>query len=327
MAGTAGTAGRSTPAGPSSLDAHDAHDATRPASPTLVIWNPDSGGSEDREATRSAIAGALDAHGVDAEVFESPSEDATARRIDEALAAGIDRIVAAGGDGTVRSIAFRLVGTEAVLGILPLGTAMNVARSLDIPLELDGAAAILASGSVRSIDVGMVGDQPFLEVATIGLAADMQADATAVKEGRLRSAIDLLVRATPHRLRRFCHQLDAGPESPPRATWGASANGRFSGRGMEVAPDARIDDGQLDVVCFLGFGPLEVLKELVRVTLGIGSGTTTATYRARRVRIRSHHPLAVRADSDDVGTTPVELATQPAGLRVIGPATGTPPSR
>ncbi len=319
MAGTAGTAGRSTPPGPSSLDAHDAHDATGPASPTLVIWNPDSGGSEDREATRSAIAGALDAHGVAAEVFESPSEDATARRIDEALAAGIDRIVAAGGDGTVRSIAFRLVGTEAALGILPLGTAMNVARSLDIPLELDGAAVILASGSVRAIDVGMVGDQPFLEVATIGLAADMQADATRVKEGRLWSAIDLLVRAVRHRRTRIWLRLDDRPEIRHRALSVAIANGRFSGRGMEVAPDARIDDGQLDVVCFLGFGPLEVLKELVRVTLGIGSGAETATYRAARVRIRTHHPLPVRADSNDIGMTPVALMTRPGSLRVIAP--------
>ncbi len=288
---------------------------------TLVIWNPSAGGTDDVDTMRAAIHRALDEHGVDAELFESPSEEATSRRVEEALADGVERIVAAGGDGTVRSIAFQLIGREAALGILPLGTSMNVARSVGIPLELDEAAAILATGTVRSIDVGMVGDQPFLEVATIGLAADLQADATRASEGRLRSALDLLVRAIRHRRTRIWLQLDGGREIRHRAVSVAIANGGFTGRGMEVAPDVRIDDGQLDVVCFLGYGPLEVLKELFRVTLGIGSGTTTATYRAARVRIRTHHPLPVRADSNDVGTTPVELEARPEGLRVIAPAT------
>ena len=288
---------------------------------TLIIWNPNSGGSADTEATRTALRRALDAHAIDAEIFESPSEEETKRRVEEAVAAGVERIVAAGGDGTVRSIAFQLLGTETALGILPLGTAMNVARSVGIPLELDGAAAILASGSARPIDVGMVGDKPFLEVVTIGLAADLQADATRVSEGRLRSAIDLLTRAIRHRRTRVWLDLD-GREVRHRAISIAIANGQFSGRGMEVAPDARIDDGQLDVICFLGFGPLEVLKELVRVTLGVGSGTTTANYRAARIRIRSHHPLPVRADSSDVGTTAAQVEVMPRTLRVCAPAPG-----
>ncbi len=139
---------------------------------TLVIWNPNAGGTGDVDDTRTAIRAALDAHGVPAELFESASEDDASRRVDQALADGVERIVAAGGDGTVRSIAFRLLGRETALGILPMGTAMYVARSLGIPLELEKAAAILASGSVRRVDVGYVGEQPFLEVATIGLAAD-----------------------------------------------------------------------------------------------------------------------------------------------------------
>ncbi len=65
---------------------------------------------------RAAIRRALDEHGVDAELFESPSEEATSRRIEEALADGVERIVAAGGDGTVRSIAFQLIGRERRAG-------------------------------------------------------------------------------------------------------------------------------------------------------------------------------------------------------------------
>jgi YegS/Rv2252/BmrU family lipid kinase len=263
---------------------------------------------------RDALAKA----GVDAELFESPSEDAAAKRVDEAVAAGVERIVAAGGDHTVRSVAFRLLGSTTALGILPLGTAMNIAQSVDIPLDLEEAAKILASGSVRAIDVGLVGDQPFLEVATIGLAADLLGDATKVSEGRLGALVDLVRRGVRHRRTRVWLDLD-GREVRHRVVSLAIANGRFTGRALEVAPDARIDDGELDVVCFLGFGPIEFAKELARVSLGIGSGTRSATYRARRVTVRSHHPLPVRADSSDLGTTPAELQARTEGLRVVAP--------
>ena len=285
---------------------------------TLVIWNPNAGGTDDVDAMRATLQAALTTHGVEAELFESPSEEETTRRVEQALTDGVERIVAAGGDGTVRSIAFQLIGREAALGILPLGTAMNVARSVGIPLELEAAAAILATGAIRGIDVGYVGNQPFLEVATIGLAADLLADATRVSEGRLGSAIDLLVRSIRHRRTRVWLDLD-GREVRHRAVSIALANGPFTGRALAAAPDARIDDGLLDVVCFLGYGPLEVLKEFARLILRIGSGTSSATYRAARVLVRTHHPLPVRADSNDIGTTPIELTTRSGALKVIGP--------
>ena len=136
----------------------------------LVIWNGSAGGGADDD-TRLKVEESLERHGVTAEIFESPSEAATAERVEAALAEGFDAIVAAGGDGTVRSVAFQLLDRDAVLGILPLGTAMNVARSLGIPLELDGAAEVLATGAVTPIDVGEVRGQPFLEIASIGLGA------------------------------------------------------------------------------------------------------------------------------------------------------------
>jgi YegS/Rv2252/BmrU family lipid kinase len=297
------------------------------ASQTLVIWNPSAGGGDDGDldARRDTLRTALSKAGVDVELYESPSEEAAAKRVDEALAAGVERIVAAGGDHTVRSIAFQLLGTETALGILPLGTAMNIARSIGIPLELDAAAAILASGSIRAIDVGSIGDRPFLEVATIGLAADLLGDATQVSEGRLRYLVAFVRRAVQHRRTRVWLDLD-GREVRHRVVSLAIANGPFTGRAMEIAPDARIDDGQLDVVCFLGDGPIEFLKELVRAALGVGAGTRTARYRAARVRVWSHHPLPVRADSTDVGTTPLRLELRHGILRVVASGRSSAPT-
>jgi diacylglycerol kinase family enzyme len=288
----------------------------------LVIWNGSAGGrggggdaSAAPDPVLQEVRDGLRDRGVEAEIFESPSEAATRERIAQARGGGgetggaprpFDAIVAAGGDHTVRSVAFELIGTDQPLGILPLGTAMNIARSLDLPLEIDGALDVLATGAPRPIDVGYVGDQPFLEVVSIGLAADLLNDATAVSEGRLRAAFDLLNRFVRHRRTRVWLDLD-GRAVFHRVVTLAIANGRFSGRALEVAPDARIDDGMLDVTCYLGFGPLEVLKQLAKVVLGLGSGTRSVSYRARRVGVRSHHPLPIRADSIDVGTTPTAI--------------------
>lgn len=293
---------------------------------TLVIWNSGAGGGEptDDQVTerRAAIESALRAHGVHAQLHQSASEADTARRVDAALADGVSTIVAAGGDGTVRSIAFRLLGRDAALGILPLGTAMNVARSLEIPLELEGAAAVLAAGHVRSIDVGEVRGRQFLEVASIGLGAEVLAGATHAGEGRFRRAWATLRRAITQPRTRVRLQLD-GREVRARALSIAVANGRFTGRGIELVPGARLDDGQFDVLLYEGFGPLRIAADIARVLLGRTNDPRFRRYRAATVRISSHRPLPIRLDSQDAGTTPVELVTRPGVLIVAAP----PPRR
>ena len=289
---------------------------------TLVLWNPNAGGGSTAagspEELRAQIEAALEAAGIHAELYESASEEDAERRVDSAIADGVGTIVAAGGDGTVRSIAFRLLGRDVALGILPLGTAMNVARALDIPLELDGAAAVLAAGHVRAVDVGEARGRPFLEVASIGLGAEVLAGATEAKEGRLREALTILRRAMRYRRTRVRMQLD-GREVRGRAPSIAIANGRFTGRGLELVPQARLDDGELDVLLYEGFGPLQLAGHLVRVILGRPHDEQIRRYRASTVRISTHRPLPVRLDSQDVGTTPVELTTRPEALRVVAP--------
>lgn len=300
-------------------------DADAPSAPPrsmLVIWNPGAGGGaspDDRVAERgAAIEAALRAHGLDAELHRSDSEADTERRVADALTDGVTTIVAAGGDGTVRSIAFQLLERDVELGILPLGTAMNVARSLGIPLDLDGAAAVLASAQSRAIDVGEVRGRPFLEVASIGLGAEVLAGATHAGEGRFRLALDTLRRAFQQRRTRVRLQLD-GREVRGRALSIAVANGAFTGRGIELAPDARLDDGRFDVLLYEGVGPLRIALDILRLVLGRANDPRIRRYRAATVRVSSHRPLPVRLDSQDVGATPVELATRSGALRVIAP--------
>lgn len=283
----------------------------------LVIWNPGAGGGTDndldrrREELRTALSRQL----IDAEIFESGSEDESRKRITEAIDAGVSTIVAAGGDGTVRSVAFQLLGTEVALGILPLGTAMNVANSLGIPLDLEGAAAVLAAGNVQAIDVGEVRGTPFLEIASIGLGAEVLSGATHVSEGRLHVALDLLRTAVRYRRTRVRLQLD-GREVRTRALSIAVANGRFTGRAMELAPNASLEDGRFDILVFEGFGGIGLAWHLARVLLGRKHDDRIRHYRAAIVRISTRRPLPVRVDSHDLGSTPVSLHIRPHALRV-----------
>ncbi len=232
---------------------------------------------------------------------------------------GFDAIVAAGGDGTVRSVAFQLLDRDAVLGILPLGTAMNVARSLGIPLEPEAAAEILATGSVTPIDVGDVRGQPFLEIASIGLGAEVLAVATEVQKGRFSVAFDLLRDAWRYPRTRIRLQLD-GREIRAHAPSLAIANGPYTGRGIHLAPDARLDDGRFDVLAFDGFGGFQLAIHFIRALVGRTWDPRIRRYRAAKVRVSTRRPLPVRLDSQDLGSTPVELVSRPGALRVIAPS-------
>jgi diacylglycerol kinase (ATP) len=287
---------------------------------TLVIWNPTAGAgrAEDVDKRRDELRALLLEHGIDAEVVASRSEDEAVERVDAAVRAGRRTIVAAGGDGTVRAVALRLLGRDVALGILPMGTAMNVARSLDIPLELPPAAEVLRTGAVRSIDVAQVRGETFLEIASIGAAAELLAGGREANEGRIGRALDLLREGLRHRRTRVRLQLD-GREIRGRAPSIAVANGRFTGRGLELVPEAALDDGLLDVLVFEGFGGLELLVHLARLLLGSAHDRRIRRYRAANVDVSTHRPLRIRIDSGVVGTTPAVFTTRPRSLRVIAP--------
>jgi len=286
----------------------------------LVVWNPHSGekagiptNSNDGDDLRRAMA----EHHLGDELFESPSEQAATDRVDEAIRAGYDVIVGAGGDGTVRSVAERLLGREIALGILPLGSAMNLARALGIPRELDAAAAVIEAGRVRPIDVGAVDGKLFVEQVNVGLSAEAFAKAQQIDKRRWGAALGLL--GLLLRRQRTHFELDVdGEHSRSRALALTIANLPYTGMGIELAPDARPDDGLLDVVIYEGLSALGLARYMA-ATFG-GRGDPPArfrTIRARDVRVRTHRRLAVRYDAFDGGVTPVDVRARPGALRVV----------
>lgn len=291
-----------------------------------VLVNPNSGvkaGIPTNTAAEEEVRIAVEQHfpGLGENIVVTESEEEAIAATRDAVAKGYDVVVAAGGDGTVGTVACELLGKETALGILPLGSVMNVARMLDIPRDLEGAAAVIATGAVRTIDVGEAKGQIFFEGGSVGLNAAVFREAQQADNGRgryraLLAALWVLLRYRPPRM--VLHLDDRVLTT--RALAVSVANGPYSGLGFTVSPDATPDDGQLDVVVFSRFSRTELIRHFVSIAFGRRRySAKTATYRTSRVRIEGVHPLPCRADGHDLGYTPVEYVMRPGALRVVVP--------
>ena len=288
-----------------------------------VLLNPTSGakaGIATNSASEDEIREVMAPYHLGDELVVTGSEDDAIAATRDAVATGYDVVAAAGGDGTVGTVACELLGKQTALGVLPLGSVMNVARMLEIPRELDAAAEILATGRVRTVDVGEAKGQLFFEGGSVGLNAAVFREAQHVdaETGRSKALLATLRALVSYRPPRMIVHLD-DTVFTTRALAISIANGPYSGLGFTVSPDAEIDDGLLDVVVFSRFSRLELVRHFGAIAFGRKRETTQArTYRSARVRIEGVHPLPCRADAHDLGMTPVEYVVRPGALRVIG---------
>jgi diacylglycerol kinase (ATP) len=235
----------------------------------------------------------------------------------DAVRRRFDVVVAVGGDGTIGTIADELIGTDTALGILPLGSIMNIPRMLGLPREVDEAVEVLANGVVRTVDVGEANGRTFYEAGSVGMNAAMFREAQRFDRGDYLSVLRTIWVAFRYRPARMEIQLD-DRRIRTRALMVTVSNGPYTGAGMTVAPDARVDDGSLDVCVFRHFSKIELLTHLATIAFGRRRYSPhVRAYRSRRVRITSATPLPCRADSNDLGTTPAEFVTKPRALRVV----------
>jgi len=290
---------------------------------TLVVWNPNAGSKAGLPTNRTSeeeLRQALASNAIDAELFMGDSVEAATSRVRRAVEDGYSTIIAAGGDGTVDIVARELLGGSTSLGILPLGSAMNVARSLGIPRDLEEAAAILMSGTTRKIDVGEVEGQMFLEMASIGASAEAFGEAHQVDGGSFRALFRLLFLPFRVRSTKVTLTLDQGTIRT-RALMVEVANTPYTGLGFTLAPGARSDDGLLDIRIFKGLSGWGLARHLSRVIWGRRDySPRISAYRSSTVLVEAEGALPCRADALDIGTTPCRLTVRRAALQVIVPS-------
>ena len=207
----------------------------------VAIWNPASGSAPDESKLREAL-------GDDVELVETTEDDPGEGQAEAAVERGATIVVACGGDGTVRACLAPLAGTDTSLGIVPLGTGNLLASNLSIDSGLQAASGA-GRGAQRRIDLGRVNGEAFSVMAGSGFDALMIRDADSTLKSRF-GTLAYVVSGAKHLRADLVHTkvtVDGDEWFHGRTTMVLVGNfGKISG-GLEVFPDARPDDGLLDI--------------------------------------------------------------------------------
>ncbi len=271
----------------------------------LLILNPAAKCFLDGLHTPDEIVATLEAVGFLPQLAMTTLEIDAYQLAQQAVADGATLVIAAGGDGTIEEVAAGLVGSGVALGILPLGTMNNIARVLGIPLDLPNAAIVLAMGAIRHIDMGYVQtpdhstDGYFLETAGIGLSAIAAPMGEAVEKGRWADVVTRLGEFFAGTSTQVTVHCDDDEPLQAQTQTVTISNAPLFGNNMLIAPDAKIDDGFLDLVIYADME----LVDLTRYFYAISGGgrimePRLITRRARRLEFTTDIPLAVNADLD-----------------------------
>jgi diacylglycerol kinase (ATP) len=235
-------------------------------------------------------------------------------------------LILGGGDGTVSSVVDFLAHHDTVLGLLPLGTANDFARTLGIPQDIQGACNAIAKGKLVDIDLGLAGDNYYVNVASIGLGVE----ATRALSPWLKrstgplaypaAAIRAFLKHEPFSARLTFPDGDHESVEYDRLLQVAVGNGRFYGGGMVVAPESGIDDSTLDIYAI----DLGRHRNLLGIARYLKSGDFIKMegvhhFRTSSIRIETDPEMAVNIDGEVVARTPQDFSVVQNALNVIVP--------
>jgi YegS/Rv2252/BmrU family lipid kinase len=233
----------------------------------------------------------------------------------------VGRILVGGGDGTLNAVAEALVETGLPLGILPLGTANDLARTLGLPSDAAAAAAVIAKGRTRRIDLGCVNGKYFFNVASLGLSTQVARELSREtkrrwgvlgyplalwRAARKRRSFRADIRCDQERRRLHSIQIWVG-------------NGRHFGGGMTVVADARIDDGMLDLVSLAPRGFWRLLLSLPQLLAGRHPDQRLRHARGKEIEIHTRRPMPINTDGEVTTRTPAQLRVVPGAISVYVP--------
>lgn len=284
----------------------------------LVLANPKSG------RAAQGLASALNVF-VEADIDFQVARPRSAEAMKEAIRSrGPDfgAVVIAGGDGTVNAAAGAMADIDRPMGILPFGTANDLAHTLGVPVSPTAAAAVIVAGHSRRIDLGHVNDQVFVNAASLGLPVTVAQSQDADLKRRLKgfSYVVATIRAL-RTIRRFTVRITVdGERSELKALQVTVGNGERFGGGMRVGSSPAIDDGLLDVFAI----EAETLADLIHAAPAIRFGLQdsnphTRTFRGRDVRIETNRPMPINTDGEISTETPADFSVQRAALAIFVP--------
>lgn len=234
------------------------------------------------------------------------------------------RLLVLGGDGTVHGVLNGLELDKVQIGIVPTGTGNDFCRMLGIAKQPKEALLQLLRGTTKKVDIGLVNGRRFLN--TIGVGFDAEVVRITNEEYRYLSGNLAYLASLIKVLGKYRNQpmVVETEEAIFRGKMllAAIGNGSFVGGGMNLLPRAKIDDGVFHL-CLLGnVSKTEILVNMPKIFSGSHlSHPKVSTFTARKVTINSQRPLAVQADGEIIGETPVEVDIMPLALEILVPKT------
>lgn len=288
----------------------------------LFVINPISGVNQGRKAGLvERIPQILDKHRFDWSIHESASADDLYATTKKAIEAGVDIVVAVGGDGTVNRIGRAVTGSPAILGIIPAGSGNGLAHHLGIPLDLNRGLELINHVKVKKIDTVNINDEFFVSIAGVGFDALVAHKfANAGQRGFLSYFRIITTEYPDYQPASYRLELD-GKIVEREALFVSFANTDQFGYNTIIAPHAKIDDGFIDV-CIVKKVPYIYTPQVVGLLLRkkINHSEYVEIIKAREVKLTRNHERLVNVDGE-----PMELGQQlhikvnPASLNIIAP--------
>jgi undecaprenyl-diphosphatase len=292
----------------------------------ILVVSPHAGHEHNLARARRLMAG----RGLEV-VAEIPVEDLD--RLGELLRSNGSPppiVVAAGGDGTVGTVANAVIDNAAVLGILPLGTSNDFARSINIPIHIHDAVQVIAGGRVSRHDAGKVtrdGQPPrhFVHAAAAGMNVQFARLATRAdlreRFGRLTYAVAMAIAMRKPSIFR-CEVEHEGRTARLSLVHLSAINAPIFGGFLDLkVPGANLDDRTLDVIMIEHLPIRRLLRTALYPILGIHRHVRgIKTLQVTRLRVSTEQPMDLTLDGEIAGTLPATFEIVPAGLRVVTPA-------
>jgi diacylglycerol kinase (ATP) len=239
---------------------------------------------------------------------------------EQAVAEGYERVVAAGGDGTINEVVNGLAGSKTALGLLPLGTMNVFATELGLPIgNLRKCWDVIEHGVVHPVDLVRANEQHFVQLAGIGFDAQI-VEATSFDFKKALGPLSYIISATQIASKKPPMLSVRGGGGTRQGSFVMIGNGRYYGGPFVLFKEARIDDGLLDVLIFKNLGYLDIVRYFQAVMIGTHTALSDVEYfQTTQVRVTSTGPVPVEVDGDVIGTLPVTFKVVPKALRVMMP--------
>jgi diacylglycerol kinase (ATP) len=290
-----------------------------------LIFNPGSGAPGESPVQLMDVISALQASKIEPEAYLVEPGCNLQEVVQNALDDGIRMVVVCGGDGTINAIAEALAGTNATLGIIPIGTQNNVALSLGIPADIPAAIALLRNGRRIKVDMGLAEcgqfRQPFLEVCSVGLMSTLFPSADDIQHGNLARIGDFLAALVSSPPAEMHVVLDNKLKIDTLCHAILVSNMPYIGPHFKVGTLASINDGLLDVLLFAELTKLDLLSYTVQAARALDGPEDERIqhYHVRRIDIETNPSMPVMADGLALGEGPLRIHVRRHTLAVMVP--------